>query len=99
MSRTLSAPDAGIRWAWIIAGSVVYSVAIHRRVLLQPDANSLTDEVATRRTRYPLERGHVRWKLIHELARGVKTRTARAKEYGVTQCAITKFADRYRTCI
>jgi len=82
-----------------MAGSVVHPAAIQRRCLMQPDANSPTDEVATRRTRYPLERGHVRWKLIHELARGEKTRTALAKEYGVTQSAITQFADRHRTRI
>lgn len=58
-------------------------------------AESPTEVV--RRTRYPLERGHVRYKLVHELARGEKPRAQLATEYGVVPSAITQFADRHQT--
>lgn len=51
------------------------------------------------RTRYPLERGHVRYKLIHELARAEKPRKQLAEEYGVGPSAITEFAHRHATRI
>lgn len=59
-------------------------------------SDSPTDAVVPR-TRYPLERGNVRWKLIHELARGEKPQTVLAEEYGVVQSAISQFRDRHLT--
>jgi hypothetical protein len=49
----------------------------------------------SRPTRHTLEQGHVRWKLIHELARGERTVTELAARYGVTHGAISRFRDRY----
>lgn len=61
------------------------------------DGTDSSTDITPRRTRYPLERGHVRYKLIHELARGEKTLTKLAEEYGVVHSAIIQFRDRHQT--
>lgn len=47
--------------------------------------------------RHPLTRGHIKHKLIHELARDEKTQRVLAREYGVAQSAISQFKTRYAT--
>lgn len=51
------------------------------------------------RRAYPLERAHVRWKLIRELAGSGKTQTQLAEEYGVSTTAISQFKARHLTAI
>lgn len=43
-----------------------------------------------------LTRGHVRARLIHDLAADIATRAALAKEYGVNRASITRFATTWR---
>jgi hypothetical protein len=45
--------------------------------------------------RYRLEHGWHRQRLIHELARQERSHTALAKDYGVTQSAVSQFAQRH----
>jgi hypothetical protein len=49
----------------------------------------------TQRTRYPLERGWTRWKLIRELAVGEQTPASLARKYGVDRSAIAHFGKRH----
>lgn len=46
---------------------------------------------------YPLERGWVKYKLIRELAQGIKSQAKLAEEYGVNVGSIAKFKTRHQT--
>jgi hypothetical protein len=61
---------------------------------IQIPADSPTDE--ERPYRYRLERGWAKRQLIHELARMEKTQIVLAREYGVTQGAVSQFQTRHQ---
>lgn len=69
--------------------------------LAMPEA--LTGDTAAKgsakRHAYPLSRGWVKHKLIHEVARKEKSTTQLAEEYGVTTSAISQFKTRHATRI
>jgi hypothetical protein len=62
-------------------------------------AKSSATPEGERRHAYPLSRGWVKHKLIHEIARDEKSTSQLAEEYGVTPSAISQFKTRHRTQI
>lgn len=58
-------------------------------------ADQASDRMPPGRHRRPLSRGHIKWKLIQELARQDKTQRALAREYDVAHSSITEFKQRH----